>query len=281
MNLFITGSNGYLGKNLIKRLSKKNINIYAVTRKKKKFYKKNIKWLVGGIEKKWPELKKSDILIHLAAEGVKSYYTDYSKCYEFNVTKSKKLITNAYKSGCKKWLIITTCKEKKIKSIRNKNINLKINKKIPFYNYGLSKKIFTKFCLNYSKQKKIKCRILRLFQIYGGKEPKQRLWPAMNIAIKKNKNFNISKGNQKQDFCNIDFLIDELEKSMNFEFKSKKFPQEWDLGTGNSISVKKFVKIFWKKLKSKKKLLIQKSRDYDSFDYFVNKKIFWKVKSEI
>ena len=102
MNLFITGSNGYLGKNLIKRLSKKNINIYAVTRKKKNFYKKNIKWLVGGIEKKWPELKKSDILIHLAAEGVKSNYTDYSKCYEFNVTKSKKLITNAYKSGCKK-----------------------------------------------------------------------------------------------------------------------------------------------------------------------------------
>ncbi len=282
MNLFITGSNGYLAKNLINRLSKKkNIKIFALTRKKNNTLKKNVKWLVGPIDKEWPELKKSDILIHLAAEGVRGLYSNYKKCYNFNVTKSKKLVLNAYKSGCKKWLIVTSCKEKKIGSIKKYQNNLKKYEKIPFFNYGLTKKIFTEFCINFSKQKKVKCRIFRLFQIYGGNEPKKRLWPSLLEAIKGNKNLTISHGEQKQDFCNIRFLLDELEKSLNFSFKKKNFPQIWDLATGKSVSVKNFIKLFWKKFNSKKEILISNNKDYDNYDYYVNKKILWKVKSEI
>ena len=35
MRLFVTGSNGYIGRNFIKKTAKKNYKIYAVTRKKK------------------------------------------------------------------------------------------------------------------------------------------------------------------------------------------------------------------------------------------------------
>jgi nucleoside-diphosphate-sugar epimerase len=281
MNLFITGSNGYLGRNLIYRLSQKQNKIYALTRKKKNPKYKNVKWLIGSIDKKWPELAKSDILIHLAAEGVKNLYSDFDKCYSLNVVKSKKLILNAYESGCKKWLIITTCKEKKVekyKNYYNEFVNLK---KVPFFYYGLTKKTFTNFCLNFCKQKKIKCRVIRLFQIYGGIEPKKRLWPSLIRAIKKNDSLLISKGVQKQDFCNINFVIDEIEKSLNFNYKSNNFPQEWDMGTGKSISVKKFVKEFCRKFNLKIKILISKSKDYDSFNYFADKSNLWKIKSEI
>ena len=91
----------------------------------------------------------------------------------------------------------------------------------------------------------------------------------------------ISHGEQKQDFCNIRFLLDELEKSLNFSFKKKNFPQIWDLATGKSVSVKNFIKLFWKKFNSKKEILISNNKDYDNYDYYVNKKILWKVKSEI
>ena len=62
MRLFVTGSNGYIGRNFIKKAAKKNYKIYAVTRKKKNKKIKNVKWLVGSIDKKWNELKKTDIL---------------------------------------------------------------------------------------------------------------------------------------------------------------------------------------------------------------------------
>ena len=86
---------------------------------------------------------------------------------------------------------------------------------------------------------------------------------------------------QKQDFCNINFVIDEIEKSLNFNYKSNNFPQEWDMGTGKSISVKKFVKEFCRKFNLKIKILISKSKDYDSFNYFADKSNLWKIKSEI
>ena len=35
MKIFVTGSNGYIGRNFIKFAAKKNVKIFAVTRKKK------------------------------------------------------------------------------------------------------------------------------------------------------------------------------------------------------------------------------------------------------
>ena len=49
MKIFLTGSNGYIGSEFIKAASKKNY-IFAVTRKKNKRIK-NVKWLVGSIDK--------------------------------------------------------------------------------------------------------------------------------------------------------------------------------------------------------------------------------------
>ena len=57
MKIFLTGSNGYIGSEFIKAASKKNY-IFAVTRKKKNKRIKNVKWLVGSIDKKWHQLKK-------------------------------------------------------------------------------------------------------------------------------------------------------------------------------------------------------------------------------
>ena len=51
----------------IKKASKNN-QIFALTRKKKPKMK-NVKWLVGEIDKNWKELKQTDVLVHLATVG--------------------------------------------------------------------------------------------------------------------------------------------------------------------------------------------------------------------
>ena len=55
MRIFVTGSNGYIGNAFIKEAAKKGIKVYALTRKKKNKSIKNVKWLIGSIEKNWNE----------------------------------------------------------------------------------------------------------------------------------------------------------------------------------------------------------------------------------
>ena len=71
MNIFVTGGTGFVGRNFIKKAVKNNF-IFATTRKVKNLKYKNLKWLYGNFEKNWKnELKKTDVLVHLAAAGVK------------------------------------------------------------------------------------------------------------------------------------------------------------------------------------------------------------------
>ena len=68
---------------------------------------------------------------------------------------------------------------------------------------------FFKLLLNFSKEKKVLCRIIRFFHVYGGKEKKIRLWPSLIKNAKQNKDFIMSLV-QKTDFNYIKDVIDGL-----------------------------------------------------------------------
>lgn len=224
MKLFITGANGYIGRNFIKYAVKQNIKIFAVTSKKKNKKISNVKWLVGEIDKDWKELKKADILIHFATVGAYDKFTKLSDTFEFNVIKSINLIFNAFNNGCNKWLIISTNKEKKIvrliksKSKLNKN---KINE--PHFNYALTKYVFSRLAMTLSLIFNAKCRVIKLFHVYGNDENKKRLWPLLMSHSKKNINLNMTSGQQTYDFNHIDDVVRTLFECTNFKKKIKYF----------------------------------------------------------
>ena len=174
MNLFITGSNGYIGGNFIKKAAKRGIKIFAVTRKKKNKKIKNVTWLVGSIDKNWHELAKSDVLVHFATVGAYKKNADIKEAYELNVIKSSKLLLNAINSNCKKWIIISTNKEEKIEKLIKQNKITNTYSKELHFNYALTKFMFSEL-YSLSKIFNIKCRILRLFHVYGNDEPSFRL----------------------------------------------------------------------------------------------------------
>ena len=278
MNIFLTGANGYIGSSFLKKVSKTRNTIYAVTRKKNNKRIKNVKWLIGPIEKEWKELKKADILVHLAAEGGYDRFANFKNCYDFNVTRSTKLIINAFNSGCRKWLIISSKKEKKIKSLKFNSKSIKIFEKKPDYVYAFTKALFSKICMEYSKKNNIKCRIIRLYHVYGGNEKKTRLWPSLIKTAKQNKNFEMTTGNQKTDFNYIDDVVNGLTKALNFNYKRRAFPQSWDMGSGKNMSVRKFAEIIWKKLNPKNKISFSKIKVYDKESFNVKKGNHWKIK---
>ena len=277
MKLFVTGGSGYIGKHFIKEALKKNFIIFASSRKKNLLKKKNLFWLRGSIEKDWKQLKNCDALIHFACEGVYNKYTPLKKCIKSNLTNSTTLLLNAIKYNCKKWLIISTCSEQQIKKLKYSTKILEKKKFFPFFNYAYSKYLFSKKTLEIAKKHNVKCRVLRLFHVYGGDENKKRLWPSIIDAARKGKDFYMTKGNQIRDFCFIDDVVKELIKALDFSYRSKKFPQDWDVATGKQKTVKKFAKEIWKKNQADGKLIFNYIKAYDNTNYIAKKNKLWKI----
>ena len=158
MNIFLTGGTGFVGKNFIQLAISNGHNIIAVSRKKK-INKKNVKWLTGSLDKSLPRyFKKIDVLVHLAAAGVNKDKNP-KEIIKTNIFDSSKLILNAIKCGCKKFLIISSSSEYGNKSPQKfKKLSLK-SKRNPLDLYGKSKVIFSDFCKMIAKKKKIQVKV--------------------------------------------------------------------------------------------------------------------------
>ena len=57
MNILLSGATGFFGKNFIELAISKGHKIYAITRTKQKKIK-NVKWIIGGLDKDSKEFKK-------------------------------------------------------------------------------------------------------------------------------------------------------------------------------------------------------------------------------
>ena len=247
MKIFLTGGSGFVGRKFIKEALKAGHVIYAITRKNKK-KKKNLIWLKGDLDKDWSRyLKKSKVLVHMAAAGVNKHI-DLEEAINANVLKPHKLLINAINSKCFNWIIIGSASEYGKQAKLKKPFNNK-TKELPETNYEVTKNLFTKLSISLSKKYKTKCRIMRLFNVYGKGEERSRLWPSLNKALKLKKNFKMTAGNQIRDFIKVEHAVDILLDSLNFKKCNKSFPQIWHVASGNPKSVKNFAKSYWEEKK--------------------------------
>jgi nucleoside-diphosphate-sugar epimerase len=211
--ILITGSNGFLGRNLISEISKlKNCEIIATYRKNKSHLKnfKNISLKKIDITSKkenwYLELDKPDIVIHLA--------WDYLNNFRDLKHKNKLLdlhnlfLSNLIINGLKNIIVSGTCLEYgKIEGELHENFKPK-----PIVPYAIAKNELRLKLLKLKKKHKFNFSWLRLFYIYGEKS-NSKLYNELNLSIDKhNKYFRMSKGDQIRDFINIKILIKYISK---------------------------------------------------------------------
>ncbi len=134
MKALITGSNGFIGKNIKLYLKSKNIYFYEFNRKDS--YKKLQKYI-----------ENSDVIFHLAGEN----RSNNKKNFEENNFKLTRILVEKIISSKKKPSIIFSS-------------TIKINEK---NNYGITKKKCEKIIIDKLKKSNINYSILRLPNIFG------------------------------------------------------------------------------------------------------------------
>ena len=87
----------------------------------------------------------------------------------------------------------------------------------------------------------------------------------------------MSVAEQKTDFNYIDNIIDGLINALNFDLKKRYFPQIWEMGSGKTMSVKKFAKLIWNKLNPSSKIIFSKIKNYDKKSFKIKKDNHWKI----
>jgi nucleoside-diphosphate-sugar epimerase len=277
MNIFLTGATGFVGKKFLSLALEKNHFIYAVTRKKQSIKHKNLKWLIGSIQRNWSnELKKSNVLVHLASDGVINKEISYLKAKKFNIDNSISLFKIACKNNCKKWIVAGSMSEYGASCRKKKKLSITTKPK-PETNYEKTKYIFTKKILTLSKKEKSQCRIMRIFHAYGEGEYEQRLYPMLANAAKNNEDFFIRNAHEIRDFINVNNVAKVLLDSCNFEKKKITSTQIWHVASGKPMTIKTFAKKIWNKFKSSGNLNFNKLKNINQKNYVSDIKSIWKI----
>ena len=203
MKVIITGSRGFIGKNLINKFPK-NYKIYklyfkSLTKLNSREFKKKIKQKISNI--------KPDVVIHAATHFKKSKDNLTKKiCFKVNFEYSK--------------IFINTIIENKVKKIIffGKNHEFEIDKR-KFYPYLSSKKKFSSF-LKKVKNNKSKILVIYLFNTFGENDKRNKIYSQI---INGGKKLTFYK-NLKFNFINVDSLSNFILKKISLRWNfNKKF----------------------------------------------------------
>ena len=231
MKILLVGASGFLGKNIYQQLNQK-YPFGILVKSKKKCFGSSPQYLYDNLN----ELKseKIEIIINCAVNYGREKVSDL---IESNILLPTKLL-DMFEKTLKLYVTFDSFYTKFEKN--------------PLINYSNSKIQIREWYKCFSH---LKILNLKLEHVYGKFDSKNKFIPWLIDNMSKNKKISLSKCTQKRDFIHVDEIIkllDEIIQKMNeFSIGITSF----EVGTGESIEIKKVVLMLLKMTKSKSKLI--------------------------
>jgi nucleoside-diphosphate-sugar epimerase len=235
--ILISGSDSFVGKNLIKKLSKKRkIKLIKMNRKSGNVINKNT----------WANQVATNVLIYLAGKTyVPESWKKPDEFIETNIMGVTRALNYCKKNKTKMIYISSYMYGKADKLPTKENAKIKINNPL-----ALSKATAEEICKFYSKNYGVKTIIIRPSNIYGPGQANYWLIPQI-LQKFKSKKILMNNLNIKRDLIYVEDFIDAIIKSIyvnnNFEIIN--------IGSGKSYSIIEIIKTIQKI--SKKNILIK------------------------
>lgn len=255
MKIFVTGGTGFIGSHFLNQCSYSQFEITALKRENSEpripILNPSITWLQGDIsEIDESKLKGFDAVVHLAAHSANYPYDSLLRCIDGNLIKPLKFFQSAYDAGIRYFLATGTCFEYGLSGSRYDNIPVDAPLE-PIGPYATSKALSSLAFREFANQENSVFQYLRIFQVYGEGEQKDRFWPSLIMAAKSGENFQMSHGNQVRDFIHVDKVVLKIiECLLNFTEVTKGFNVQ-NVGTGVATDLKSFAQSWWGELNAK------------------------------
>lgn len=170
--VIITGANGFLGKQILKKIDKQEFDVYSVISGRNNIdFDEKVHIVKADLQnteetKKLFDDIKADICIHLAWDQADRNYRNASTNIRWHAI-SLWILQCFIESGGKYFLFASSSAEyEEYSGVMTENI-LCNKKKEEMSLYGQCKKAFTEIALNYCKRMNTKICICRYFTIYG------------------------------------------------------------------------------------------------------------------
>ncbi len=234
--ILIIGGTGFIGYHLAKKCLKKNFKVTSLSKRppKKIRFLNKVKYIICDIndEKK---LKKRITANFNYIVNLGGYVNHQNKreTYRSHYLGLKKLTEIFIQKKIKKFIQIGSSMEYgRVKSPQKEIFNC-----YPESTYATSKFLSTKHLMTLYKKKNFPAVILRLYQVYGPNQDKNRLIPIIIDSCKNNKSFPCSNGEQLRDFLFVDDLIDAILRCLDNKVEGKII----NIGSGKIIKVKKII----------------------------------------
>lgn len=274
--LLVTGHSGFIGSNLIQKLSKKykiiGLGLEKLENTKILQIKKDIRKINQA---KLP--KKISGIVHLAAiTDVDFCQNNPTKCFDVNVQGTQNLLEISRKKNYK-FLFLSTG------HVFGQPKYLPINEdhpKNPTSIYAASKLAGEKLCASYSKSYGMDISVVRLFSIYGPRSPSHLVTTKIINQLLTKKSIQLGNQSSKRDFLYIDDAIN----AISIVLKNQHGFNTYNVGFGKSYSIKELcqtlIKIANKKVIVKTKKTTLRKNDIPEFiaDSKKLRNLGWKPK---
>ena len=239
--ILITGSNSFVGREIINYLSKYNYNLIATYRKNKNEFKsKKVKLVKFDLKKELNLNKRFGVLVHCASVTPANEFRE--NYYKINQIGFKNLISLCLKSKCNKIILISSVAvygDVK-KTITEKSFARGKSK------YAKSKLKMENILFRFAKKNKINSVVLRLSQVIGSKSV-NNYFSDLKKKIHSNKKITISLQSKKDYFnnlCHINDLCINIKKLIDGNIILNK-NEVFNFASNKPITINKFKKIIY------------------------------------
>ena len=247
MKIFVTGANGFIGRNFVKLASTSGYSVTALIRSRTSceiIGDNTIQCLNKNLsELQEIDFKGHDVLVHLAAHSANHPYDTLENCLYWNVCIPLKILQFAKNAGIKKVIVAGSCFEYGLSANRYEYIPIEATLE-PVSSYPISKAAASIAMIGLARQNKLDLTILRLFQVYGPGELESRLWPSLKKAATDGVDFPMTLGNQVRDFIHVQDVA-KIILSETVSNKQSEGPKIRNVGTGIPCTLADFANKWW------------------------------------
>lgn len=248
MRIILTGSTGFIGRNVLRRCEELGYNVVCFVRNldsKIKSYGNHQYLNVNFDEPINFEFKKQDRLLHLAWSNLDDY--DDIKHLTKTLPAHKNFLETCMANGAHNITVAGTCAENDffLKEDFNEKEIEKVGNK-----YAFSKALLKKFGFEISKTYKTSFLWARIWYVYGpDQRAKSLAGSIMKAAELGEKTFSPANPDNKHDFINVKDVAARL-----IELCTSDVEGQFDIRSGKTMSVRNFAEKFIKEQKLDMKL---------------------------